>query len=102
MISPLGVDELVLGPNIEQESGNGSDASRGSHVRTQDTNVRAILSMIPPVERLTFSRDRRIVPENINITQHHQQEGIYPHRTYAYDRRDFPDDSSDDNRLPRG
>ena len=66
VMPPLNVGELIPSVNIHQESGNTSDTSRGSHVRTQDIHVQEI-SSIPPVERLTSSRDRRIVSENISI-----------------------------------
>ena len=101
VMPPLNVGELIPGLNAHQESGNISDISRGSHVRTQNINVQEILS-IPPVERLTLSRDRRIVSKNINIVQHNSCEGIYPQRMSTSNRRDYPDDSSDDNRLLRG
>ena len=66
VMPPLNVGELIPSPNVHPEAGNTSDTSRGSHVRTQDIHVQEILS-IPPGERLTSSRDRRIVSENINI-----------------------------------
>ena len=97
----LNVGELIPSPNIQQESGNNSDTSRGSHVRTQDRNVQEHLSILP-VERLISSRGRRIVPDNINMAQHHPQEGIHPQRTSTSNRRDYPDDSSNDNRSLRG
>ena len=47
MMPSLNVGELVPRPNIQQESGNNSDTSRGSHVRTQDINVQENLSILP-------------------------------------------------------
>ena len=101
VMPPLGVDELVHDQNIQQASGDGSDTSRGSHVRTQDTNVQAISSIIP-MERLTLRRDRMIVSEPINIAQCHLHERTHSQRTSTSTRRDYLDDSSDDNRLLRG
>ena len=54
------------------------------------------------MERLTSSRGRRIVSENISITQHHPREGTHPQRTSTSHRRDYLDDSSNDNRSLRG
>ena len=39
VMPPLNVGKLIPSPNVCQESGNISDTSRGSHVRTQDINV---------------------------------------------------------------
>ena len=39
VMPPLNVGELIPRLNIHQESGNTSDTSRGSHVRTQDIHV---------------------------------------------------------------
>ena len=77
VMPPLNVGELIPSLKVHQESGNTSDTSRGSHVRTQDIHVQEI-SSIPPVERLTSSRDRRTVSENISIVRHHPCEGIHP------------------------
>ena len=54
------------------------------------------------MKRLTSSRDRRIVSENMNKVQHNPHEGIYPQRMSTSHRRDYPDDSSEDNRSLRG
>ena len=53
----LNVDDLILSQNVQQESGNISDPSRGSHVRTQNINIREI-SSIPLVERVISNSDR--------------------------------------------
>ena len=53
------------------------------------------------MERLTSSKDRRVTAMNMNIGQHYSQEGIYPQGTSTANRRDYPDDSSDDNWLYR-
>ena len=66
VIPPIGVGELTPSLNVFPESENNSDTSRGSHVRSQEIDLREILG-IPPVERLTSSRDRRIISENISI-----------------------------------
>ena len=47
----LNVDDLMLSRNVPQESSNISVLFRGSHVRTQDINIREI-SSIPPAERV--------------------------------------------------
>ena len=66
VIPPIGVGELTPSLNVHPESENNSDTSRGSHVRTQEIDLQEILG-IPPVERLTSSRDRRIISENMSI-----------------------------------
>ena len=38
----LNVDDLILSQNVHQESDNIPDPSRGSHVRTQNINIREI------------------------------------------------------------
>ena len=43
-----------------------------------------------------------MVTENISSMQYHPHEGIHPQRTSTANRRDSPDDSSDDNRSLRG
>ena len=53
------------------------------------------------MERLTSSKDRRVISENMNIGQHYPCEGIYPQGMSASNRRDYPDDSRDDNRSYR-
>ena len=60
------------------------------------------ISGIPSVERLTSSKDRRVTSTNMNIGQHYLHEGIYHQGTSTANRRDYPDDSSDDNRSYRG
>ena len=65
VMPPLNVGELIPSLTIHWESGNTLDMSGGSHVRTQDISVQEI-SSIPPVERITSSRDRQIVSENIS------------------------------------
>ena len=52
----LNVDDLILSQNVHQESGDISNPSRGSHVRTQNINIREI-SSIPPVERVISNSD---------------------------------------------
>ena len=97
----LNVDDLILSWNVHQESGNIPDPSRGSHVRTQNINIREI-SSIPPVERVISNSDRWMVTENISSMQYHPHEGIHPQRTSTANRRDSPDDSSDDHWSLRG
>ena len=53
----LNVDDLILSQNVHQESGNITDPSRGSHIRTQNINIREI-SSIPPVERVISNSSR--------------------------------------------
>ena len=97
----LSVGDLTPSLNVNTESENNSDTSRGSHVRTQEIGLQEIL-VIPPVERATSSRNRRMISENIGIGQNYPCEGIYPQGTSTSNRRDYPDDSSDDNRSYRG
>ena len=54
----LNVDDLMLSRNVPWESSNISDPSRGSHVRTQDINIREI-SSIPPAERVISNSNRQ-------------------------------------------
>ena len=98
--SPLNVNELVSDPTVQQEARLSSAASRGSHVRTQDTNMRVVPNVIP-LERLTVRRDRTVVSENIDKIQHHQHERIQSPIPLTYARRDIPDDSSDEHRSFR-
>ena len=66
VIPPIGVGESTPSPNVHPESENNSDTSRGSHVRIQEIDLQEI-SGIPSVERLTSSKDRRVISENMNI-----------------------------------
>ena len=62
----LSVGDLTPSPNVNMEPENNSDTSRGSHIRTQGIDLQGI-SGIPQVERLTLSRDRRIISENTSM-----------------------------------
>ena len=62
----LSVGDLTPSPNVNTEPENNSDTSRGSHIRTQGIDLQGILG-IPPAERLTLSRDRRIISENMSM-----------------------------------
>ena len=101
VIPPIGVGEFTPSPNVHPEPENNTDTSRGSHVRTQEIGLQEI-PVIPPVERLTSSRDRMIIPENMIIGQPYPCEGIYPQGTSTSNRRNYPNDSSADNRLYKG
>ena len=59
---------------------NISDPSRGSHVRTQDINIREI-SSIPPAERVISNSNRQRVTESISSVPYHPHERIHPQRT---------------------
>ena len=93
----LSVGDLTPSPNVSTELENNSDITRGSHVRTQDINLQEILS-IPPMEGLTTNKGGRILSDNMCMEQHHPCEGIYPQRMSTSNRRNYWDDSSDDNR----
>ena len=54
------------------------------------------------MERVISNSGGQMVTENISSMQYHPHEGIHLQRTSTSNRRDSPDDSSDDNRLPRG
>ena len=43
-----------------------------------------------------------MVNDNIGNMQYHLHEGVHPPRTSTSNRRDSPDDSSDDSRSHRG
>ena len=101
VIPPIGVGELTPSLNANTESENNSDTSRGSHVRTQEIGLQEI-PVIPPVERATSSRDRRMISENVRIGQNYPHEGICLPGTSTSNRRDYLEDSSEDNRSYRG
>ena len=54
------------------------------------------------MEGLTTNKGGRILSDNMNTEQHHSHEGIYPQGMSKSNRRNYPDDSSDDNRSYRG
>ena len=97
----LSVGDLTPSPNVHMESENNSDTSRGSHVRTQEIGLLEVL-VIPPVERAISSRNRGVISGNIGIGQNYPCEGIYSQGTSTSNRRNYLDDSSDDNRSYRG
>ena len=66
VMPPIGVGESTPSPNVHPESENNSGTSRGSYVRNQDIDLQEI-SGIPLEERLTSSKDRRVISGNINI-----------------------------------
>ena len=101
VIPPIGVGESTPSPNVNMESENNSDTSRGSHVRTQEIDLQEI-PVIPPVERLTSSRDRRMTSENVRIEQNYPCEETCPQGSSTSNRRNYPEDSSEDNRSYRG
>ena len=98
---PIGVGDLTPSPNVNMESENNSDTSRGSHVRNQEIDLQDI-SGIPPVERVTSSKDKRMISENARIEQNYPHEGTCLQGTSTSDRRDYLEDSSEDNRSYRG
>ena len=98
--SPLNMDELVSDQNVQQEARYRSDVSRSSHVRSQDEDRRVVPNVIP-LERLTLGRDRTVVSENMDRTQHHQHERVQSPIPPTYTRRNIPDDSSDEHRSFR-
>ena len=54
------------------------------------------------MERAISSRNRRMISENIGKGQNYPCEGIYPQGISTSHRRDYPDDSSDENRSYKG
>ena len=58
---------------------------------------------MPHLDRLTsiLSRDRRVISENDRLRQNYPCEGTYPPGTSTSNRRDYPEESSDDNRSYR-
>ena len=103
VIPSIGLGEPMPILNVSTGSENNSDMLRGSHVRTQDLGLQEI-PVIPPVDRLISitNRDRRVISENIGIGQNYPCEGTYPQGTSTLNRRDYLEDSSDDNRSYRG
>ena len=63
---PIGVDELRPSPNVPPVTEDMYNTSRDSSVRDEEIYLRKI-SNIPPVERITSSRERRIISENMSI-----------------------------------
>ena len=97
----LHVNDLMLSRNVPQESSNISNPFRGSQIRTQDINIREISSILP-VKRGISSNDRQMMTDNIGNMQYHLHKGVHPPRISTSNRRDSPDDSSDDGRSHRG
>ena len=89
--------------NVSTGSENNFETLRDSHLRSQEQDLPEI-PVIPPADILTSipSRDRRIISENMRIGQNYPCEGTYPQGTSTSIRRDYLEDSSDDNRLYRG
>ena len=87
---------------MNTESENNSETLRGSQVRSQELGLQEI-PVIPQVDGPTSipSRDRRVISENVRIGQNYPCEGTYLQGTSTSNRRDFPEESSDDNRLYR-
>ena len=54
------------------------------------------------MERLTSSRDRRMISENVRIGQNYPHEGACLPGTSTSNRRDYLEDSSEDNGSYRG
>ena len=102
MIPSIGLGEPTPIQNVNTELENNSDTLRGSHVRTQELGLWEIL-VIPPVDRSTSipGRDRRVISENVRIGQNYPCEGTCLQGTSTSNRRDYPEDSSEDNRWYR-
>ena len=88
--------------NVSTGSKNNFEMLRDSHFRSQEQGLQEI-PFIPPVDEPTSipSRDRRVISENIGIGQNYPCEETYLQGTSASNRRDYPEDSSDDNRSYR-
>ena len=54
------------------------------------------------MERLTSSRYRRMISENVRIGQNYPCKGTCLQGTSTSNRRDYLEDSSEDNRSYRG
>ena len=102
VILPTGMNKQVPMPHINLSiSGYDPESLRKSHIRTQDTGIQensTILQLNGPVS--IPIRDRRLL-ENIRIEQEYPQEGTYLQETSVSCRREYPGDSSDDNRSYR-
>ena len=66
VIPPIGVDELRPSPNVPPVTEDMYNTSRDSSVRDEEIYLRKI-SNIPPVDRITSSRERRIISEDMSI-----------------------------------
>ena len=103
VILPTGISKQVPMPHINLSiSGYDPESLRSSHIRTQDTGIQenaTILQLDGPV--FIPIRDRRRLPENIRIEQEYPQDGTHLQGTFVSHRREYPGDSSDDNRPYR-
>ena len=103
VILPTGMNEQMPIPHINLSiSGYDPESLRGSHIRTQDTRIQensTILQLDGPVS--IPIRDRRRLLEDIRNEQEYPQEGTYLQGTSVSCRREYPRDSSDDNRSYR-
>ena len=94
----LHVNDLLLSRDVPRESSNIYNLSRDSQTRTHNIDIRGI-SSIHPVE--SESNDRCIMPDHKSGSPYYPHEEINPPRTSTANRRDYPDSSSDDSRVPR-
>ena len=103
MIPPTGLSEPIHILNVNTESENDSESLRASHVRSQELGLQRIL-VIPQVDGPTSipSRNQRVIPEYVRIGRNYPHEGTYLQGTSTSNRRDYLEDSSDDNRSYRG
>ena len=66
VIPPIGVDELRPSLNVPPVTEDMYNTSRDSPVRDEEIYLRNTLNILP-VERITSSRERRIISENMSI-----------------------------------
>ena len=104
VILPTGISEQVPMPHINLSIlGYDPESLRSSHVRTQDTGIQedaTIPQLDGPVSIPVRGRGR--LAENIRIEQEYPHDGTYLSGTSVSYRREYPGDSSDDNRSHTG
>ena len=100
VILPTGMSKQVPMPCINLSIPEYDPESlRSSHIRTQDTGIQENVTMLQLDGPVSIPiRDRRRLPENIRIEQEYPQDGTYLQGTSVSCRREYPGDSSDDNR----
>ena len=103
-VIPLtGLSEQIQVPSVNiSVSENDSETLRGSHVRSQEPGMQNLA--IPQVDGPSSipSRNRRVMADNVRIGQNYPHDGTYLQGVSTSNRREYPGDSSDDNRSYRG
>ena len=100
VISLTGLSEQIQVPSVNTSiSENDCETLRGSHVRSQEPSMQENLA-IPQVDGLSYipSKNWRVMPNNVRIGQNYPHAGTYLQGVSTLNRREYPGDSSHDNR----